>query len=327
MKKISIGITCGDINSIGPEIAIKAINYFTKKKNIRFILIIPENVYEHYNQILKCQINFHKTNQIAEIDNTNNYLLTIENTDIDFGKPTKISGEIAYKAIKLSYELFKNNLVDGVVTAPISKDALNLAGVKFPGHTEIYASFENSSNYTMTFLSKKFNAALSTIHIPLKELPKEFTKQKLNTTINNVIYTIQKYFGIKSPKVAILGLNPHAGENGLFGNEELDIIKPVIENNPYRDFLSGPFVPDAFFAKKLYLDYDFVIGHYHDQVLIPFKLLNFDKGVNFTAGLRILRTSPDHGTAFDIANKNIANPNSFIEAIKYLLFFIKNNNL
>lgn len=327
MKKISIAITCGDINSIGPEIAIKAINYFSKTKNLRFIFIIPENVYAHYFHILKCQINFHKTKQISEIDNSSHYLFTLENPDINFGKPTKISGEIAYKAIELSYELYKNQLIDGVVTAPISKDALNLAGIKFPGHTEIYASFENSNNYTMTFLSKKFNAALSTIHIPLKNVPKELTKQKLNTTINNVIYTIQKYFGIKTPKVAILGLNPHAGENGLFGREELDLIIPVMESNPNKNFLYGPFVPDAFFAKKLYQKYNFVIGHYHDQVLIPFKLLNFDKGVNFTAGLKILRTSPDHGTAFDIANQNIANPNSFIEAIKYLLCFIKNRYL
>ncbi|HPP32875.1 MAG TPA: 4-hydroxythreonine-4-phosphate dehydrogenase PdxA [Ignavibacteriales bacterium] len=325
MKKLSIGITCGDINGIGPEIALKAIHYFSKTKNIRFIFIVPENIYEYYSKILNLPNNFKIVTDIEQINDNNNYIFSLGKIDTEFGKPSKISGEISYKAIETSYLLYKNNKIDAVTTAPISKEALNLSGINFPGHTEIYANFEKNSKYTMTFLSKKFNAALTTIHIPLKNVSKELTQGKLLFTIENVVTTAKKYLNILSPKVAILGLNPHAGENGLIGNEENEIIKPSIENSKYREFVYGPFVPDAFFAKKLFLKYDFVIGHYHDQVLIPFKLINFDQGVNYTAGLKIIRTSPDHGTAFDITNKNIANPQSMVQAIKYSIKFAKNS--
>jgi len=203
---------------------------------------------------------------------------------------------------------------DAVVTAPISKEALGMAGIEFPGHTEMYAEWAGVKDFVMMFLSGKMKCALITIHEPLRKVPKLITPERILRTLRVVLSALKRDFNIKEPSVAILGLNPHAGENGRIGIEETDIIIPALKNSGFQEFISGPFVPDAFFANKLYKKYDMVIGMYHDQVLIPFKLLNFSSGVNFTAGLPFVRTSPDHGTAFDIAGKNAADEGSLLEA-------------
>lgn len=202
-----------------------------------------------------------------------------------------------------------------MVTAPISKSAIKIAGINFPGHTEMLAEWCETNDFVMTFLSKKMNGALATIHEPLKKITKLITKENLEIKINIILKMLINDFKISVPKVAVLGLNPHAGERGIIGNEEQIIIEPLIKK--YSKNLFGPFSSDAFFANHLYKKYDLVFGMYHDQLLIPFKMMNFDSGVNFTAGLPIVRTSPDHGTAFDIAYKGIADPSSFIEAFYY----------
>lgn len=202
-----------------------------------------------------------------------------------------------------------------MVTAPISKTAIKMAGINFPGHTEMLAEWCGSKDFVMTFLSKKMNGALVTIHEPLKNVTKLITSENLKSKINIIIKMLINDFKISLPKIAVLGLNPHAGESGIIGNEEEKIIIPLIKK--YSNNLFGPFSSDAFFANRLYKKYDLVIGMYHDQLLIPFKMLNFSSGVNYTAGLPIIRTSPDHGTAFDIAYKGIADSSSFIEAFFY----------
>ena len=173
------------------------------------------------------------------------------------------------------------------------------------------------------FVSNKMKAGLVTIHIPIKSVPKNVTRRKLLSSIEVINQSLQRDFNIDEPRIAILGLNPHAGENGNIGNEEEVLIKPTLAK--FGKNIHGPFVPDAFFGNKNYKNYDCTIGMYHDQVLIPFKLLNFNQGVNYTAGLPIVRTSPDHGTAFDIAGKGKANPGRMIQAFNYAIKIVNYN--
>jgi 4-hydroxythreonine-4-phosphate dehydrogenase len=199
-----------------------------------------------------------------------------------------------------------------------------MAGVKFPGQTEMFAKWSGSKDYVMTFLSNQINVALQTIHIPLKNVHKFLNKKKLESTINVLIRTLKRDLAIESPRIALLGLNPHAGENGLIGTEEEKIVKPLLKKYSRKFTIDGPFPADAFFAKRLFTNYNFVLGMYHDQVLVPFKYLNSGFGVNYTAGLTIVRTSPDHGVAYDIAGKNIADEKSMLQAVSYAEKIVNN---
>ena len=219
-------------------------------------------------------------------------------------------------------------LIDkAIITAPISKKALALARINYPGHTEMFADWYGVKNYAMMFLSKKLKAALLTIHQPLKMVSRLINQDLLENKFKLILETLRKDFKVITPKVAVLGLNPHAGEDGLIGDEEKNIILPFIKKFSKRKYFFGPYSPDAFFGMKMYLNYDMVVGMYHDQILNPFKLLNFNKGVNYTAGLPIVRTSPDHGTAFDIAGKGIADESSMVEAYRYAEKILLNRKL
>jgi len=240
------------------------------------------------------------------------------------GYPTKSSGLASYKSLETSFSFLKSNIADAVITAPVSKTALHLAGIKFPGQTEMFAKWSGSKEYVMTFLSKRLNVALQTIHIPLKNVHKSLNQNKLEAAFNVLMRTLKKDLAVKTPRIALLGLNPHAGENGLIGTEEEKIIKPAIKKYSNKIAIDGPYPADAFFAKKLFTNYSFVLGMYHDQVLIPFKYLNSGFGVNYTAGLPIVRTSPDHGVAYDIAGKNIADEKSMLQAVKYAEIIVNN---
>ncbi|MGE5847821.1 MAG: 4-hydroxythreonine-4-phosphate dehydrogenase PdxA, partial [Ignavibacteria bacterium] len=227
-------------------------------------------------------------------------------------------------AIQTAYELAKNKTIDGIITAPISKTALKMSGVNFPGHTEMLAQWCGQKNFVMMFLSKKMNAALLTIHEPValaaKHISKELILKKMMVIEDALINDLK----IRSPKIAVLGLNPHAGEAGLIGNEELEAIKPAMEEFKGDSIISGPYSPDAFFGSGMYKNFDLILGMYHDQALIPFKMLNFNTGVNYTAGLPVVRTSPDHGTAYGIAGKNSADPSSIIQAFYYAGKIVRN---
>ena len=188
----------------------------------------------------------------------------------------------------------------------------------------MFANWTRSSNYVMTFLSHQMNAALYTIHNPLKKIANLLNSKKLKETLNVVIHTLKTDLGLSDFKIAVLGLNPHAGENGIIGNEEKMLIQPVIKNYAKFIDIQGPFSPDAFFGNKSYKNFDMILGMYHDQILIPFKMINFGKGVNYTAGLPIVRTSPDHGVAYDIVEKYIADESSIIQAYKYARRIVKN---
>lgn len=318
--------TCGDINGIGPEIVIKALNHLTqKRKQDKFYFICPANIFTSTLTTVKAKFKFSILSSIKDTPPTGQVtILKLPDGLQKLGYPTKTSGEVSFQALRLSYKLLKSNFADAVVTAPVSKTALKLAGINFPGQTEIYAKWCGVKDFAMTFYSKNINVALYSIHIPLKDVSKQLNSSKLKTTVKIISDTLKSDFRIVKPKTAILGLNPHAGETGIIGDEEKKIIEPFIKKYSIEFNLSGPFSPDAFFANKLYLDYDMVLGMYHDQVLIPFKFINQVGGVNYSAGLPIVRTSPDHGVAYDIAGKNIADPSSIIEAFYIAEKIVKN---
>ena len=318
--------TCGDVNGIGPEITIKALNKVTRSSNDRFIFVCPSNIFYKTAEIIKPNFRFLETNNLNGINNSKVILFNTGSIKMKFGAVTKESGEAAFRSIETALKICKWNSNDAIITAPISKTAIQLAGYHFPGHTEIFAGHYGVKNYVMMFLSKKMNAALATIHEPIKKVPGLISQVKLSKKLDVIIQSLKMDLRIAAPRVAVLGLNPHAGENGIIGNEEEKIISPLIKNRKYSDYLSGPYSPDAFFANKLFNKFDLVFGMYHDQVLIPFKFMNFGAGVNFTAGLPIVRTSPDHGTAFDIAGKGIADESSIISAYNYAKIILCNRN-
>lgn len=319
--------TCGDINGIGPEIAIKALNRLTSQnKSSEFIFIIPEKVFNQTKKIVVPEFEFHIVQKLKPTQKTFP-VVTILNYDSgkqQYGGPTVDSGKAAFFALKSSFDLLKNNFADAVVTAPVSKTALKLAGIKYPGQTEMYADWCGVKNFVMTFLSKQLRVGLYSIHIPIKNVSHSINQKSLFSKLNTVIKMLKIDLGIAKPKIALLGLNPHAGENGIIGDEEKKIIEPVINRNEYKGLIEGTFSSDAFFANRRFKNYDLVFGLYHDQVLIPFKYINAGRGVNYSAGLPIIRTSPDHGTAYDISGKGIADESSMIEAFRYAKLILKN---
>lgn len=318
--------TCGDINGIGPEIVIKCLNKISNLKKTKFYFVCPKNVFEKYSAITKPKFKFNITSSFENSEDSFVSIIDIGNFKISIGKPTKSSGEAAFKAIKISADLAIQNKIDAVITAPISKTAIKKAGYKFPGHTEMFAEWTNSQKFVMMFLSKRMNAALATIHIPINQVPFSLNRSMLTNNFDVIIKTLKEDLLINSPNIAVLGLNPHAGENGAIGIEEKQIIIPLIKSRSFSKYLHGPFSPDAFFANKQAKNYDLVLGMYHDQILIPFKMINFGAGVNYTAGLPIIRTSPDHGVAYDIAGKNIAFESSILEAFRYAKIIFQNRN-
>ncbi|PJA98553.1 MAG: 4-hydroxythreonine-4-phosphate dehydrogenase PdxA [Ignavibacteriales bacterium CG_4_9_14_3_um_filter_30_11] len=309
--------TCGDVNGIGPEIVIKSIKKLYKTTNHKFIFITPQNVFEEVSSNIKFKIPFSVVDNLPKKLTKRFYILKLNNIKINYSKTTAASGLTSYNSIKKAFSLLKEKKADAMITAPISKKAISLAGVKYPGHTEMLASWCKTKNFSMLFLSDKMKSSLVTIHTPINKIIKELTVKKLLSSFEIIFNSLKNDFKIKDPKVAVLGLNPHSGEDGIIGDEEEKIIIPSIKKSKYSKYLFGPFSSDAFFAKHKYKEFDMIIGMYHDQVLIPFKLLNSGKGVNYTAGLPIIRTSPDHGTAFDIAGRFIADELSMLEAFYF----------
>ncbi len=307
--------TCGDINGIGPEISLKLFYFLlsNKLKN-HLIFFCPSNVFRFYYESLPLKFKFKVLNNIDESESDLLNLIEMPDTKMKIGFPTFHSGRTAYESLTLAITELKNKKSSVVITAPVSKYAINLAGIKFIGQTELFANEFKVKEYLMMFLSRKMKAALHTIHIPLKEVSSGIKMSSLNSKLNLLHKALQKDFGIKKPTIAVLALNPHAGENGEIGSEEIKIISKSVHKT---DFAKGPFVSDAFFGNHLYKYFDAVFGMYHDQILIPFKMMNFSQGVNYTAGLPIIRTSPDHGTAYDIAGKNRADFSSILSAYKY----------
>ncbi len=318
--------TCGDINGIGPEICIKTLNTIRRSSRHRFIFICPENVFFNSVKINRPKFEYDIVDSYGSLFKNKVTIINTGNYKPDYGTPNKISGRASFKALEIAYEVSLNFNDLAIITAPVSKLAWSYSNIKYYGHTELFAKWYGVRNYAMMFLSKKLKATLLTIHQPIRKVSRLINKTLLSEKFGLIVNSLKNDFKIKSPRIAVLGLNPHAGENGIIGDEEKNILIPFMKNYSEREYFFGPFSPDAFWGVKSFLNYDMVIGMYHDQILNPFKLLNFNSGVNYTAGLPIVRTSPDHGTAFDIAGKGIANESSMVMAFKLAKMILQNRN-
>lgn len=321
-------LTSGDINGIGPEISIKALNrLITSDGNTKYILTTPANAFQEAAALTKPSFSSEVIERREDITDDPSVvtIFNIGSARRTPGLPTKESGRASALSIQEAFELVDKGYADGMVTAPISKHAMYLGGFDYPGHTEMLAQWSGTVNFLMMFLSDAMKAALTTIHIPISQVPLYVKEASLTAKLRVLIDSLKDDFGIKKPKISVLGLNPHAGEDGVIGDEEIRTIAPALKQ--FSACVEGPFVPDAFFARKAYLEYDAVLGMYHDQVLIPFKMLDEGKGVNYTAGLPFVRTSPDHGTAYDIAGTGKASAESMIAAIHAAKTIINNRAL
>lgn len=312
MKKLIF--TSGDINGIGPEIVLKAVNELYSPRLRNITIAIPKSVFEYYSNLIEPKFPYEIISPKDKINNSEKIkIIDIGDYDIECGIPTAKSGLASYISLKIAFEKTFSGEANVLITAPIAKVALKLAGVGFSGHTEILAKWCGVKNFMMMFLSEEIICALMTIHIPIRKISNQLTEKKIISKLRLMNYELKNHFGNNEPRIAVLGLNPHAGEDGNIGKEEIEKIIPAIKKSKLIG-IDGPFPSDSFFGTHDYKNYDAVLGMYHDQLLIPFKMMNMSNGVNYTAGLPIIRTSPDHGTAYNIANKGIADPVSIINA-------------
>jgi len=323
-----IGLTMGDAAGIGPEITLKAL----QKKSITsrcYPFIIGDA--HHLNLLLKkfsLSGEIHLISKIEDYHSSPNLInvLALNNLPkgkIKFGVGQPSYGKAAFAHIKKGVELALSKKIDALVTAPINKQVLHQAGIHFPGHTEILAQLSRTKRFAMMLVGGNLRVVLVTRHIPFKKVPEEINKEQLATVID-LTQQAGKYFALPHPQVGVCALNPHAGEGGVMGEEESKIISPVIKQAQKKGIkISGPYPSDTLFYEAIKGKFDFIIAMYHDQGLIPLKTLFFEEGVNVTLGLPFIRTSPDHGTAYDIAGKGVANSKSIEEALKLALRMTK----
>jgi 4-hydroxythreonine-4-phosphate dehydrogenase len=317
-ERLKVAITIGDFNGIGLEVCLKALtNPVLRNKVIPIIYGSPKVVSYHKNILNDVNLGFYtlRPGQKPHNERINVVNCWQDDVNITLGKPTIESGKSAVIALDKAVRDTKEGQADVLVTAPISKEAMRMAEFQFPGHTEFLEKLWGGSSI-MVMASDRIKVGLVTGHIPLKDVSSSITKDRVKKKLGVFIKTLREDFGIGKPVVALLGLNPHAGENGMLGSEENDIIRPVVvEEKKNGELVMGPFPADGFFGSGEYTKYDGILAMYHDQGLIPFKTLAFQEGVNYTAGLPFIRTSPDHGTAYNLAGKNEADPKSMVEAI------------
>ena len=306
-EKKSIGITMGDPCGIGPEVILKALSQDTLAM-ADFVVIGCEKVFCNVAENLGLK----PPNGINFLNHDN---ISIQNTSCH--KPSPECGRASVEYILEGIRLATEEKIDALVTAPISKEAIKTAGFKFAGHTELLKEKTNSEDVVMLMVGGKLRVSFVTTHLAIKDVPHFINQENVFSTIRTTATGLKQYFNIDEPKIAVCGLNPHCGDGNRFGSEERDIIIPAIKHAQEIGIdCVGPISADIVFNKAINGDFDVVIAHYHDQGTIPIKLHAFDSGVNVTLGAPIIRTSPTHGTAFDIAGKGIANPGSMIEAIK-----------
>jgi 4-hydroxythreonine-4-phosphate dehydrogenase len=326
--KPNIGISCGDLNGIGIELIIKAFSDLRVMELCTPVIFASNKIINFYRKsIPEVNFNYQNTKELNRLSNkqVNVFNCWEEEVTITPGQLNDTGGSYAIKSLRAAAEALKQNHIQGLVTAPIHKKNIQSAGFNFTGHTPFLKSFFSAPDVAMMLCSGDFRVALVTEHIPVKEVAQYITREAILSKLNIIHQSLVKDFNIEKPKIAVLGLNPHAGDEGLIGKEEEDIIKPAIKEAKHSMIVTGPYSADAFFARGYHDRFDAVLAMYHDQGLIPFKTLA-GEGVNFTAGLPVVRTSPDHGTAFDIAGKNKADASSFLAATFECIDIIRRRN-
>ena len=318
-NKIKVAISCGDINGVGLEVVIKSF-----VDNRMFELCTPivycnSKTASAYRKEIGTQdfsFNTITSHEKSNPKKVNLISISEDDQEINFGTITNEAGALAYKSLTTATDALASNHADILVTAPIHKQNIPWESEDIKGHTEYLAHYANEDHPLMLMVHNSLRVGVVTGHVPLKDVSSVLTKNKIVTTLEVFQKSLIQDFNIHQPRIAVLGLNPHAGDNGVIGKEENEIIIPAIDQfNANGGIVIGPFASDGFFGSGQYKKFDGVLAMYHDQGLIPFKTISNNEGVNFTAGLPIVRTSPDHGTAFDIAGKNEADPTSFRNAI------------
>lgn len=317
--KIKVGISIGDVNGIGLEVIIKTLmdprilNYC-----IPIVYGHTKVASFHRKTIDATEFNFHVINSPDQANEKKANMINCwdEDVKIELGSSTETGGKYAFLSLEKAMEDLNSGQIDALVTAPINKLNIQNENFQFAGHTEYIQAKTNSADSLMFLISEDIKVGVVTGHVALKDVAEKMSVEKIVSKLMLMSNSLKKDFWIQKPKIAVLGLNPHAGDAGLIGNEEQEIIIPAIEEAKLQGaFAFGPYPADGFFAAHTYTKFDAVLAMYHDQGLIPFKQIAFHNGVNFTAGLPVVRTSPDHGTGYDIAGKNIASENSFREAL------------
>lgn len=325
-----IAITMGDFNGIGPEVALKSLLRTDMSVSTPLWIGLP-SVFEWTLNRFGLEAEVHIATGITDIREEMINLLPVEDTEpaeIRCGEISAIAGRYAMRSVEVAAGLCMDGVTAAMVTSPISKEAISMANYAVPGHTEFLAKLTGTGSYLMILTSSQLTVALSTIHIPLRDVSGQIQSDKLIRDLTLFRNSLRFDFGISTPSVAVLGLNPHAGDGGVLGSEEIEQIIPALAHlNQEETLFHGPWSADGFFASGSHTSYDGVFAMYHDQGLIPFKTLSFGGGVNFTAGLPIIRTSPDHGTAFGIAGESKADPSSFLEAYNLACKMVHNRTI
>lgn len=327
-RKIRVGITHGDINGVGYEVILKAFSDPAMLDLCTPVVYGSPKVAAYHRKAMDIQTNFSIINSASEIQDgrVNIVNCTEEELKVELGKPTSEAGRAALAALEMSMTEYRKGLFDVLVTAPINKHTIQSDHFHFPGHTEYIEERVGEGNKALMILLKgDFRVALVTGHIPVRDIAKSITKELLMEKIAIFHRSLKQDFGIDNPRIAVLALNPHAGDGGLIGSEEQDMIIPAMEEMIKKGVQCfGPYPADGFMGSGNYTHFDGILAMYHDQGLAPFKALAMDEGVNFTAGLPIVRTSPAHGTAYDIAGQNVASEDSFRQAIYVALDVFRN---
>lgn len=316
-KKIKVGVSIGDLNGIGGELIVKT---FEDKRVLEFctpIIYASIKTMTFFKQHFSSPILFNVLKSIDQVAHSKINVINVWNNEvkIEFGKETTQAGRYAIASFEAAVQDLKTDKIDMLLTAPIHKHNIQTETFKFPGHTD-YLNQELDGQSLMFMISDNLRVGLLTDHVPLSEISTHINEDLIRQKIDVIHQSLEIDFGIRSPKIAVLGINPHTGDNGVIGTEDDTLLRPVIQSiKASGKLVYGPYAADSFFGTPNFLNFDAIVASYHDQGLIPFKTLTFGKGVNFTAGLDKIRVSPDHGTAFDIAGKGIANTDSFKQAL------------
>ena len=327
-ENIILGISIGDLNGIGSEVILKTFEDNRMLELCTPVIFANAKIVSFLRKELNIDIAIHGIDKIEQLVVGKINVLNVwrEGVNLELGKNDDVVGSYAIKSFVAATKALKEGLVDVLVTAPINKYNIQSEEFKFPGHTD-YLDKELEGDALMLMVHDDLRVGLLTDHVPVNEVAKHLNEKLITSKIKTIIQTLKQDFEIEKPKVAVLGLNPHSGDNGVIGKEEEEIIKPTLKKLfEAGNMVFGPFPADGFFGSAQYEKYDAVIASYHDQGLIPFKTLSFGNGVNYTAGLNKIRTSPDHGTAYEIAGKGVANHESFKEAVYLAIDVFKKRN-
>jgi 4-hydroxythreonine-4-phosphate dehydrogenase len=326
--KVRVGISIGDFNGIGPEIIMKSLKDKTITDFFTPVIFGSGKLFTYQKNIFKLNLNFNYINEASQAQGGKLNMVNIvkDNVNVELGTPTEESTKLAIDSLEAATEALMKGEIDVLVTAPINKDEMMKMGFKHAGHTG-YFEEKFGKKGLMFLVTEELKVAVSTHHIPISKVAENISKEKIKKQIKTLNQTLIEDFCIQKPKIAVLGLNPHSGDGGVIGNEEIEIIGPAIKELSDNGVLAfGPFPADSFFQPNKYKNFDAVLAMYHDQGLAPFKTLAYEEGVNYTAGLPFIRTSPDHGVAYDIAGKNLADEQSFTEAIFSAIKIFKNRS-